>query len=223
MESLLPLANGNRELAQRMADKYLSRRDAVAPRTSTPVAAFYQNSNFGGETLGMNLSDTSFPDLSQETPNLYNEISSVQCLDYNFYIQLCSLINYGGVFILMRYPTTATNLEDYNFNDAAESIQAVNIGNTPTISIFKDINGGGASNLYLAGVTLDDMSSTLVGSNALSSVTLAPNCSVILWTEINCEGSSLPLSNDTAGFITYNMTDYSFNDKCNSFSSSVIQ
>lgn len=220
VDALLPLANGNVDLAKQHAEKYLKNyQSSPVVQTVSDVAAFFEDSNFNGNVLAMPTNDLTYNNLSNRSPNLYNKVSSVWCYDNQYYCILYNQINYAGTYWSFRAPTVVTNLSTYNFNDQTKSIYGVYIGGTPTITYFKDNQQSGLSVLYLAGVNVSDMSTIPIGNDSLSSMILMPGCGVTLYRDTVYGGPTVSYTNDTGAPKLINLGGTSYNDWCSSFQS----
>lgn len=234
MESLLPLTRGDAALAQKMADQYLNNiKDNsinivsnnsinITPNTIVPIAGFFENSNLQGQSLTMTPGNSSWGNLSALSPDLYNKISSVWCTDPQYFISLYAGLNFTGSVRLMRAPTIALNLKDYGFNDVTKSISATIIGSLPTLTLFKDSDNRGASDLFIVGSEMLNMNQTLIGNDTLSSICISPNSSITIYKDINFTGDSKTYTNTTTGFASFNLSPDGFNDSCSSFKSTTI-
>lgn len=189
----------------------------------TTIALFYIDSNFGGTPFGLlTTTNLSVADLSQGFPNLSNRISSLQCLDPNYVVQVFTGVNFTGTRWDFRAPTVARSLSQYGLNDNIKSVRAVyDARNIGTATFFQDFNLTGKS-MYAPGnaktIISDNTPNTgAIGNDTLSSMWLYDRTKVTLYRDtffVNQLGN--PITNTTGNTIIVNLPS-DLNDRCSSY------
>lgn len=148
------------------------------------ICRWYVDSNWNGGSLGFDSTTPDIPDLA--TYAMADKFSSGQLYSENYEVTLYDLTNYGGASMTFRAPQWPSNLSDYGFNDKAQSVKCVNKFLQGAYCIaYRDINAGGKSVYFPAG-TYNNLGSTQIGNDTISSLRLGPYTRVILFKDVGC-------------------------------------
>ena len=181
----------------------------------TTIATFWKDSNYTGSSISLTTSLLAIPDLSAY--GLGDELSSLKCIDRNYFITIYQNPNYSGNSWRFRAPMWAANLSDYGFNDKISSIRAdfTTESIQGNVVLYQHSNCTGKG-YYVAGPTsVSNVTSLGIPNDWVSSIMLYPNTTARLYVDINYGGNVDPFVNFDSSLITqWNVTD---NDTTSSF------
>lgn len=148
---------------------------ASGSSSSLPVTV-YKHVNFRGRTLSIGEGDTSLRTLRRSRVGNDN-ISSIR-IEPGYEVLACEHGGYRGT--CLTFTNDTADLRDIHFNDVISSLRVSKIPTTLPVTVFKHVNFRGNSlNIGVGDVTIEDLKSSSVGNDTISSIRIADGYEVV--------------------------------------------
>lgn len=177
-----------------------------------PTVSLWQNSDYTGQVLTLSTMIW-IADLSTQSPNLANAVSSVSwdLLAQDSVLTLFDGTTYGGSCVSVRMPDRVHNLGVFGFNDKAQSLKLESASGIPGVTLCEDTNCDTDKSSYAVGYANNWANYTQIwnvngcnniGNDELSTVIVMPHTRVYLYKDSNFGGGA-PLIFENTGAVAY--------------------